>query len=463
MDDTGSYSGDEILTKISQGETTLIWLSSGGETICKDKVEKLRFGLLASQLSTGEGPGDGWSDEESALHSEKANVASENTNMWVKGSASNALRFQSWAFLSHWSQLWFWKLFAFGNGTYSVLGHRDQESVRYPRDVESLSGFTTISVACGVWLHPAAVVKMAIKLSWSRGQRSHGQNQLVYHHLLSTNFTKLLVDIVDCWIDHIRSIFITETAVYSQLGNPCFKTVEEIACGAYHVAVLTSRNEGYTCRMGAKGRLGHGDIEYRKMPTLVEALEDRHVKFVPCGSNYGAALCLHKWISVKFQKLLASGRSSGPHPSGVLPFNMDLINQLDTKAVKKLKKTASSQTPFTIKDAVLSSSEDVKHAIPKPAVPPSGASSTSSLVSPFSRKLSPSHSATPVPVASGLFFPKSVADSLKKTNGHLNKECCIWHGRKLDATMQTSEVRASEIYIESSRGSCTCCRRICRD
>lgn len=35
----------------------------------------------------------------------------------------------------------------------------------------------------------------------------------------------------------------------------------------------------------------------RKTPALVEALKDRHVKYIACGSNYSAAICLHKWVS----------------------------------------------------------------------------------------------------------------------------------------------------------------------
>ncbi|KAL9660723.1 hypothetical protein QQ045_025540 [Rhodiola kirilowii] len=60
--------------------------------------------------------------------------------------------------------------------------------------------------------------------------------------------------------------------VCGQLGNPqadgklptsaegklAKSFVEEIACGAYHVAVLTSRTEVYTWGKGANGQLGHG-------------------------------------------------------------------------------------------------------------------------------------------------------------------------------------------------------------
>ncbi|KAG4387276.1 hypothetical protein GLYMA_11G168801v4 [Glycine max] len=75
------------------------------------------------------------------------------------------------------------------------------------------------------------------------------------------------------------------------------ESIEEIACRAYHVAVLTSKNEVYTWGKGANGRLGHADVEDRKTPALVEALKDRHVKYIACGSNNSAAICLHKWVS----------------------------------------------------------------------------------------------------------------------------------------------------------------------
>ncbi|WKA08400.1 hypothetical protein VitviT2T_026126 [Vitis vinifera] len=47
---------------------------------------------------------------------------------------------------------------------------------------------------------------------------------------------------------------------------------------------------------GANGQLGHGDNNNRNIPTLVEALKDKQVKSVACGSNFTAAICLHKWF-----------------------------------------------------------------------------------------------------------------------------------------------------------------------
>ncbi|KAI7755030.1 hypothetical protein M8C21_030964, partial [Ambrosia artemisiifolia] len=63
---------------------------------------------------------------------------------------------------------------------------------------------------------------------------------------------------------------------------------------------------------GANGRLGHGDIGDRNSPTLVEALKDKQVKSIACGTNFTAAICLHKWVSGSDQSMC-----SGCH----LPFN----------------------------------------------------------------------------------------------------------------------------------------------
>ncbi|XP_059454219.1 PH, RCC1 and FYVE domains-containing protein 1-like [Corylus avellana] len=222
------------------------------------------------------------------------------------------------------------QLFTFGDGTFGVLGHGDRESVCYPREVDSLSGLRTIAVACGVW-HTAAVVEVIMTQSsasvssgklftWGDGDKNrlgHGDKEArlkptCVPALIDYNFQKIACGhSLTIGLTTSGHVFAMGSTVYGQLGNPhsdgklpCLvegklagESVEDIACGAYHVAVLTSRNEVYTWGKGANGRLGHGDVEDRKTPTLVEALKDRHVKYIACGSNYTAAICLHKWVS----------------------------------------------------------------------------------------------------------------------------------------------------------------------
>ncbi|KAI3672869.1 hypothetical protein L6452_38969 [Arctium lappa] len=235
------------------------------------------------------------------------------------------------------------QLFTFGDGTFGVLGHGDRENVSCPREVESLLGLRTIAVACGVW-HTAAVVEVIVTRSssgvssgklftWGDGDKNrlgHGDREprlkpTCVPALIEYNFHKVACGhSLTVGLTTSRHVFTMGSTVYGQLGNsqcdgklPCLvedklagEAVEEIACGAYHVAVLTSRNEVYTWGKGANGRLGHGDIEDRKTPTLVEALRDRHVKYISCGSNYTAAICLHKWVSGTEQSQCSSCRQA---------------------------------------------------------------------------------------------------------------------------------------------------------
>ncbi|GAB4845122.1 PH, RCC1 and FYVE domains-containing protein 1 [Ancistrocladus abbreviatus] len=460
------------------------------------------------------------------------------------------------------------QLFTFGDGTFGVLGHGDRESVLYPREVESLSGLRTIAVACGVW-HTAAVVEVIVTQSsssvssgklftWGDGDKNRlGQSDkeprlepTCVPALIEYNFHKVACGhSLTLGLTTSGHVFTMGSTVYGQLGNPlsdgklpCLvedklvgESVEEVACGAYHVAVLTSRNEVLTWGKGANGRLGHGDIEDRKTPTLVEALRDRHVKYIACGSTNTAAICLHKWVSgaeqsqcsacrqafgftrkrhncyncglvhchacssrkalraalapnpskpyrvcdscfAKLSKVSEGGgnsrKNAGPCLSGenkdkldkaeirlsksTVPSNLDLIKQLDTKAAKQGKKAEtfslvqSSQAPslLQLKDVVLSISLDPKPTVPRPVVAPSGVKSRS--VSPFSRKSSPPRSATPVPTTSGLSFSKTVADSLKKTNGLLNQEILNLRVR-VESLRQRCELQELELQKSTKK------------
>ncbi|KAL9455051.1 hypothetical protein AB3S75_010454 [Citrus x aurantiifolia] len=238
------------------------------------------------------------------------------------------------------------QLFTFGDGTFGVLGHGDRKSVSIPREVESLKGLRTVRAACGVW-HTAAVVEVMVGNSSSsncssgklftwgdgdKGRLGHGDKEAklvptCVAALVEPNFCR-----VAC--GHSLTVALTTSGhvytmgspVYGQLGNPqadgklpnrvegklSKSFVEEIACGSYHVAVLTSKTEVYTWGKGANGRLGHGDTDDRNSPSLVEALKDKQVKSIACGTNFTAAICLHKWVSGVDQSMCSGCR---------LPFN----------------------------------------------------------------------------------------------------------------------------------------------
>ncbi|KAH7836713.1 hypothetical protein Vadar_004648 [Vaccinium darrowii] len=238
------------------------------------------------------------------------------------------------------------QLFTFGDGTFGVLGHGDRKSVSKPREVDSLKGLRTVRAACGVW-HTAAVVEVMVGNSSSsncssgklftwgdgdKGRLGHGDKEAklvptCVAALVEPNFAKVACGhSLTVALTTAGHVYTMGSPVYGQLGKfqadgklPTLvegklskSFIEEIACGAYHVAVLTSRTEVYTWGKGANGRLGHGDTDDRNSPTLVEALKDKQVKSIACGTNFTAAICLHKWVSGVDQSMCSGCR---------LPFN----------------------------------------------------------------------------------------------------------------------------------------------
>ncbi|KAL5799288.1 hypothetical protein ACOSQ3_032350 [Xanthoceras sorbifolium] len=234
------------------------------------------------------------------------------------------------------------QLFTFGDGTFGVLGHGDRRSVSTPREVESLKGLRTVRAACGVW-HTAAVVEIMVGSSSSsncssgklftwgdgdKGRLGHGDKEAK----LVPTCVAALVEPNFCQVacGHSLTVALTTTGhvytmgspVYGQLGDPkadgklptrvegklTKNFVEEIACGAYHVAVLTSRTEVYSWGKGANGRLGHGDTDDKNSPSLIEALKDKQVKSIVCGTSFTAAICLHKWVSGVDQSMCSGCR-----------------------------------------------------------------------------------------------------------------------------------------------------------
>lgn len=226
------------------------------------------------------------------------------------------------------------QLFTFGDGSFGALGHGDHSSTSVPREVETLRSLRTTRVACGVW-HTAAVVEVVIESSSSspsggpspgklftwgdgdKGRLGHGDKE----PRLIPECVAPLIDENICQVTcgHNLTVALTTSGhvytmgstAYGQLGIPTADglvptrvegkmancSVEEIDCGAYHVAALTSTMEVYTWGKGANGQLGHGDTDDRNSPTLVDFLKDKQVKTVVCGLNFTAIICLHKWVS----------------------------------------------------------------------------------------------------------------------------------------------------------------------
>ncbi|KAL0418464.1 UNVERIFIED_CONTAM: PH, RCC1 and FYVE domains-containing protein 1 [Sesamum radiatum] len=304
------------------------------------------------------------------------------------------------------------KLFTWGDGDKGRLGHGDKESKLVPTCVAALVEPNFCQVACG---HSMTVALTTSGHVYTMGSPVYGQ------------------------LGNPQADGKLPSRVEGKLGK---SFVEEIACGAYHVAVLTSRTEVYTWGKGANGRLGHGDADDRNSPTLVEALKDKQVKSIACGTNFTAAICLHKWVSGVDQSMCSGCRlpfnfkrkrhncyncglvfchscsskkslraSMAPNPNK--PYRV--CDNCFSKLKKAIETDTSSHSSMSRRGIFGSSKKFFSASVP-------GSRIVSRATSPISRRTSPPRSTTPTPTLGGLTSPKVVLDDAKMINDSLSQE-----------------------------------------
>lgn len=90
-------------------------------------------------------------------------------------------------------------------------------------------------------------------------------------------------------LGHGNCITLEKPKMIDALRN---KRIRDIACGSSHSAAITSSGELYTFGLGEYGRLGHGDNTTQLKPKLVQALVGQRVIQVACGSRDAQTLAL---------------------------------------------------------------------------------------------------------------------------------------------------------------------------
>ncbi|GER34050.1 regulator of chromosome condensation family protein [Striga asiatica] len=333
------------------------------------------------------------------------------------------------------------RLFTFGEGSFGILGHGNRESVLGPKEVESISG---LAVACGVW-HTAAIVEVTHSstsgklFTWGDGDKNRlGQGDKEARleptcapTLVDHNFRK-----VACGygFDYVGPCFLDlRPARESRVGrettlprhfrrNSRGNRMWGLPCGGSNVQ-KRDLHLGQRCQWEL-GSLG---------PSCRQAF--RFMRKRRSCYNCGLPHC-HACSSRKVGRAaLAEG---GAHADmrfarlALLPANSDLMRGLDAKASRQGRKGENS---------VL----DVRRTIPRPIL--SHSSGISRAVSPFSRKLSPPRSATPVPAPSGLSFSQNAVDSLRKTNELLNQEL---HKLRLEVESLRNQYELQELELQKS-------------
>lgn len=155
-------------------------------------------------------------------------------------------------------------VYSFGLGSRGQLGHGQVDSEKTPRRVEALTGIQIKQVAAGGW-HSLALSEFGDVYSW--GWNECGQLGIT------------------CVPPEVPSTFYALPYIVDFPGGET--VVVCVGCGARHSVAVTSEPEGniWSWGWGRYGQLGHGDIEDRKTPTLVEYFKniDSRVMSITCG------------------------------------------------------------------------------------------------------------------------------------------------------------------------------------
>ncbi|KAG9416335.1 hypothetical protein AC1031_000736 [Aphanomyces cochlioides] len=110
------------------------------------------------------------------------------------------------------------------------------------------------------------------------------------------------------------------------------KVVVQIACGSGHTVVLDNKGDVYTWGRGDDGRLGHGDNGWKFVPRLVEALQNKQIKQVTCGSYHTAAVTvsgdLYTWGGGMYGKL-----GHGNEVGHSVPYKVETLSNLKVDQV----------------------------------------------------------------------------------------------------------------------------------
>ena len=136
-------------------------------------------------------------------------------------------------------------------------------------------------------------------------------------------------------LGHCSRMSIDKPRLIEALKN---KRVRDIACGSSHSAAITSSGELYTWGCGEYGRLGHGDNVTQLRPKCVKTLAGHRVVQVACGSRDAQTLALtdegmvFSWGDGDFGKLGRGGSEGCAVPANVEKLNGMGIVQIECGA-----------------------------------------------------------------------------------------------------------------------------------
>lgn len=163
------------------------------------------------------------------------------------------------------------RVFSFGNGLHGRLGHGNEETCFEPRRIaffDTTAGVAKISAGT---THSLALTKDGKAYSFGFGmfgRLGHGDET---DQLLPREIT-------------LRGHGASPPVGDRVEENETDPVIEHVAAGYFHSLLLTTDGRVYSFGAGVMGALGHGDRDKRLRPTMIEALADRRIVSMACGS-----------------------------------------------------------------------------------------------------------------------------------------------------------------------------------
>ncbi|KAE8297728.1 putative E3 ubiquitin-protein ligase HERC1 [Larimichthys crocea] len=174
------------------------------------------------------------------------------------------------------------KLFTFGNGDYGRLGLGNTSNKKLPEKVTALEGYQVGQVACG--LNHTLVISADGMMVWAFGDGDYGKLGLGN----STAKSSPQVDAAtpSNWPPRRPSQEPQPApAGPGSVGDPH----PGRAVGAEHTLVLSSTGDVYTWGSNSEGQLGLGHTNHVREPTVVTALQGKHIHQISAGRCHSAA------------------------------------------------------------------------------------------------------------------------------------------------------------------------------
>ncbi|XP_044756400.1 E3 ubiquitin-protein ligase HERC2 [Coccinella septempunctata] len=208
------------------------------------------------------------------------------------------------------------ELYTWGLGEYGRLGHGDNVTQLKPKMVKALAGHRVVQVACGSRdAQTLALTDEGLVFSWGDGDfgklgRGGSEGCNVPHNIERLNslevvqiecgaqFSLALTKKGEIWtwgkgdyfrLGHGNDQHVRKPTVIESLKE---KQIIHVAVGALHCLAVTDNGQVYAWGDNDHGQQGNGSTMVNRKPALVHGFEDVHINRVACGSSHSIAWTL---------------------------------------------------------------------------------------------------------------------------------------------------------------------------